>query len=295
MNDKEKIGLLLLVLVGILAAAGLYMISHDISLLSSSGMIASQERHLIIVSTLLMLIVVLPVYLMTFLIVWRYRESNTKAKYMPDWDHGRSIELTWWAIPGLIILILSVITWRSSHQLDPFRPITSSAKPITVQVVALQWKWLFIYPQQNVASVNYLKLPVATPISFEITADAPMNSLWIPKLGGQIYAMSGMSTKLHLIADTTGSYPGYSANVSGKGFSSMNFTADVGVDSDFRQWAAEQKLSSAGLDMARYQQLAKPSTSAVSYYSLTDKYLYDKVLDKYMAPQDQMMHTEHYQ
>ena len=132
----------------------------------------------------LSLIVVIPVYIMLFLFAWKYREGNTKAKYSPDWDHSALLETIWWTVPLLLITILSVVTWNSSHDLDPFRPLNSSVKPVKIQVVALQWKWLFIYPEQNIASVNYVEFPVNTPVDFEITADAPMNSFWIPQVGG---------------------------------------------------------------------------------------------------------------
>ena len=176
-----------------------------------------------IFAALLSLVVVIPVFAMTIYIVWRYRESNQKAKYSPDWDHNSKVETIWWLIPTLLIVVLSVVTWNSSHSLDPFKPIKSSVKPLRVQVIALQWKWLFIYPEQGVASTNILELPVDRPINFEVTADAPMNSFWIPQLGGQIYAMAGMSTQLHLMASEAGTYAGASANLSGKGFAKMKF------------------------------------------------------------------------
>jgi cytochrome o ubiquinol oxidase subunit II len=284
MSHKEKVALILFVFVGVLAAAGLFVSSNDLSVLNPSGQVGARESHLIIITILLMLVVVIPVYILTFYIVWKYREDNTKAEYKPDWDHDRRLESAWWAIPGVIILILSVITWNSSHQLDPFKPLSSSLKPVNIQAIALQWKWLFIYPDQGVASLNFLQLPVATPVNFKITADAPMNSLWIPKLGGQIYAMSGMSTNLHLQADAPGDYYGSSANISGAGFANMNFIARAGSASDFEQWLSQLKQSPQSLSQASYNKLAKPGTASVNYYALADKNLYEQVVNKYLGP-----------
>src|SRR5688572_21939694 len=175
------------------------VLGANVAVLEPAGSIAERQRGLIIFASLLSLIVVVPVFALTFYIAWKYRASNKKAKYTPDWDHHTGIEALWWAIPLALITILSVITYKTSHELDPFRPIASDKKPLTVQVVALQWKWLFIYPEQNIASVNFVQFPEDRPVNFQITSDAPMNSFWIPQLGGQMYAMSGMNTKLHLI------------------------------------------------------------------------------------------------
>jgi cytochrome o ubiquinol oxidase subunit 2 len=257
----------------------------NIAVLNPKGTIATQQRDLIVTSTILMLIVVLPVYLLTFAIVWKYREDNKKSKYNPDWDHQTFLELAWWAIPGIIISILAVITWHSSHVLDPFRPIASSKKPLTIQVVALQWKWLFIYPQQNIASVNYVKFPEQTPVNFEITSDAPMNSFWIPQLAGQVYAMSGMSTNLHLMADGQGTYHGVSANISGKGFAGMKFNAESASQGNFDQWVQSTKQSGKNLSSIEYNELSKPSeNNPVSTYSSTDQNLYVSVVRKFMGP-----------
>jgi len=188
-----------------------------------------------------------------------------------------------------IILILAVLTWNSSHDLDPFKPIVSDKPPITIQVVALQWKWLFIYPQQNIASVNIIQFPNQTPINFEVTADAPMNSFWIPQLGGQIYAMPGMSTQLHLMADTEGTYRGSSANISGKGFAGMNFSAKSTSQADFDQWVALVHQTRNNLSLAKYNNLAKPSqNNPLSYYSSSQSGLYDRVVMKYMMPASQL-------
>ncbi len=274
----------LLVLAAILLGWSL-LHGHTIAILNPQGIIARKEFSLLIVATLLMLIVVIPVFVLTFVIAWRYRASNTKAKYTPDWDHNHALEALWWGIPCALIIALSIITWRSSHELDPYKALASTTKPITIQVVALQWKWLFIYPEQQIASVNLVEFPAGTPVNFEITADAPMNSFWIPQLGGQIYAMPGMNTSLHLMADTPGSYAGSSVNISGKGFAGMKFTAKSTTEADFNQWVKAAGHTRRPLSLTTYDQLAKPSeNNPAATYALTDPNLYNDVIMKYMMP-----------
>jgi len=284
-KEKNKlIGIALTLLVA-LGGAAWYGLHHTLTVLSTKGQVGDRERHLIIIATLLMLIVVIPVYFLTFFIAWKYRSSNKQARYEPDQDGNRALEITWWAIPGIIILILSVITWNSSHSLDPFRSLSSQGKPLKVQVIALPWKWLFIYPDQNVASVNFLQIPTDRDIDFSITSDAPMNSFWIPQLGGQIYAMAGMDTHLHLAANTPGDYQGVSANISGKGFAGMHFIARAGSQADFNSWVGDKRAESKPLDQPTYDQLAEPSENdPVSFYNSVEPSLYDKVLLKYTVP-----------
>ncbi len=248
------------------------------------GTIADQQRSLMIIATLLMLIVVIPVFVLTFWIAWRYRATNKHAQHSPDWDHNNKLEAIWWGLPCVIIAILAVITWTSSHSLDPYRPLETSKEPVKIQVVALEWKWLFIYPQEKIATVNYVQFPENTPVNFEITADAPMNSFWIPSLGGQIYAMSGMTTKLHLLADKVGSYNGSSANLSGKGFSGMKFVAESVTDTDYMNWVQDVKHKSGQLDSAAYEKLARPTENVPrGSYNLTQSDLYDTIINKYMG------------
>lgn len=259
-----------------------------VAVLDPKGSIAQSQFDLIIFTTILSLVVIIPVFVMTFYIVWKYRAGNKKAAYNPDWDHSRTAEIIWWGVPLALITVLAVITWITSHSLDPYRPLESAQKPITIQVIALDWKWLFIYPEQDIASVNYIQIPEDTPINFELTADAPMNSFWIPQLGGQVYAMAGMKTKLHLLASEPGEYRGSSANISGEGFAGMKFTAKATSETDFEAWIQSVKASSAILDRASYDDLAKPSRdNPVIYYSSHDRQLYDTVMMKYMMPQHQ--------
>lgn len=295
MNKKYKFALLILLIAGVAVGAALFWQHNNIAVLRPEGMIADKERRLMIITTLLGLLVVIPVFILTFTIAWKYRASNTSAKHTPDWDHDTKLEFAWWAIPSVIILVLAIVTWRGTHELDPFKPLNSNTKPVTIQVIALQWKWLFIYPQQNIATVNYFQFPVDTPINFEITSDAPMNSFWIPQLGGQIYAMSGMSTRLHLIANQTGDYNGSSANISGKGFAGMKFIARSSTNSDFEQWVQSASQTLERLGIYEYNQLAKPSeNNQQAYYALnSEEDLYNQVMMKYMSPENSMEGMQH--
>lgn len=293
MSRKNKLGLTTL-LMGVLVVIAIRFLAHShVDVLSPAGVIGQKERHLMIITTLLGLIVVIPVFILTGWIAWTYREGNKRpTKYSPNWDHSFKLEFIWWALPLAIITLLAVITWKSSHQLDPSRPLSSNQKPIDVQVVALQWKWLFIYPQQNIASVNLVQFPVNTPIDFQITSDAPMNSFWIPKLGGQIYAMSGMSTHLHLMADQAGEFGGSSANISGRGFAGMHFTAKAASQSDFEQWVNKVKKTPTQLTADKYNQLSQPSENQpVSVFNSAMPNLFDAVMLKYMEPNYQIGKT----
>lgn len=278
-----EFGLLLRYLVG----------DHPVEILAPAGTIAEQQKSLIRFAALLGLVVILPVFALTFFITWRFRDGNVKAKYRPEWGGSRKLEAIWWGIPCAIILVLAVVTWQSSHKLDPYRPISSDTKPMTVQVVALEWKWLFIYPEQNIATVNYLQIPEDTPINFEITSDAPMNSFWIPQLGGQVYAMAGMTTQLHLMADQPGIYNGSSANISGRGFAGMKFKVVSSTKDDFNSWVKSAWESPDKLTIDEYKKLAQPSeNNQPKMYSGRDENLYGTVIEKYMGPMEGMTHAE---
>lgn len=282
------------IIVAILVVTGVIFLFHgtNVDVLNPKGIIAEQQRNLIVFTVLLSLVVVVPVFTLLAVISWKYRASNTKAKYKPDWDHNVWLEALWWGIPCAIILVLSFVTWQSSHDLDPFKPLNSSVKPIKVQVVALQWKWLFIYPDYNIASVNELRFPSKTPVNFTITADAPMNSFWIPSLGGQVYAMSGMSTELHLMANDDGTYSGSSANISGQGFADMNFKAISTSQTKFETWAKQVQVSDNRLDQAAYDELAKPgAVKNPGFYALSKSDLYDSIVIKYMSPSSNKSQT----
>ncbi len=287
MSKKYKLIMTTLISIIVIELVFLLVISmqgSSFELLDPKGIIAFEQRNLLIFATLLSLVIVIPVFALTFFIVWKYRASNVKAKYSPDWDHSNKIEAVWWGVPIVLIIILGVVTWNSSHALDPRKALVSDKKPVTVQVVALQWKWLFIYPQYNVASVNYLQFPEDTPVNFEITADAPMNSFWIPQLGGQIYAMNGMKTKLHLMASESGDYRGSSANFSGAGFAGMKFIARASSQADFDSWIQSLKRSPNTLNMTSYAKLAEPSKDNPPATYVSQSGLFGMIMMKYMEP-----------
>lgn len=265
--------------------------NQSFPLLQTRGEVATRQRDLLLFATFLAVIVLLPVYAMLFSFAWRYRAGH-KLAYRPNWDSDKRVEAVWWGIPIVIILVLGTVTWVTSHSLDPFKPLASTQKPLHIQVIALQWKWLFVYPDEHIASVNEVAFPANQPVEFEITSDAPMNSFWIPQLGGQIYAMSGMSTKLNLKADVAGDYRGMSSNVSGKGFADMTFTAKALSVGDYSKWLQHIQKHATGVEhlaMDEYEQLAKPATSKVQYFHVHDTALYDNVVAKYMH---QMQPTE---
>ncbi len=249
-------------------------------LLHPAGAVAKQQGHLIVVSTLLMLIVIIPVMALTVLFAWRYRKSNTRATYTPDWDHSTQLELVIWAVPLLIIIALGAVTWISTHTLDPYRPLGKNAvKPLTVEVVALDWKWLFIYPEQGIAVVNDLAAPVDVPIHFKITASSVMNSFFVPALAGQIYAMPGMQTELHAVINRAGDFDGFSANYSGAGFSDMRFKFHGMTEARFNDWVREARASGRTLDRESYLELERPSQNVpVRRYANVSDGLYDGIV-----------------
>ncbi len=292
MSKIYKIALAILLFLILASLSTWFLIQQNIPVLDPKGLIGLKEKNLLIIATLLMLIVVIPVFIMTFYFAWKYREGNKKSTYAPDWDFNLLAEIIWWGIPCLIIIALAYITWKSSYELDPFKSIDTDKKPITIQVVALPWKWLFIYPEQHIASLNYIQIPEKTPIKFEISADAPMNSFWIPQLGGQVFAMPGMKTKLHLIAHEVGSYMGCSANLSGQGFSGMNFVVKSSSKEDFSRWTQSTQQSNKLLNLDQYLQIAKPSENdPVALFALKKEDLFDWIIMKYMMPMTDMCET----
>lgn len=286
MKKTFKIALIILLILAACAVTVLYISKHNIPVLDPKGMIGEKESDLIITASLLMLIVVIPVFILTLVFAWIYREGNVKAKHHPDWEHNYIAEYCWWGVPVFIIAVLAVITWKSSHELNPSKPIEIGKKPLVIQAVALEWKWLFLYPEQGIATINFVQFPEKTPIHFEITSDAPMNSFWIPQLGGQIYAMPAMRSTLYLIANEPGNFRGCSANISGTGFAGMKFTAKASVEEEFDQWVQSVKQSPKHLNLEEYEQLLEPSEYApVAYYVLAQHDLFDQILMKYMHPQ----------
>jgi cytochrome o ubiquinol oxidase subunit 2 len=279
----RRIRIVLIIAAGLAVLGGiLYLASQaTVAVLDPAGTIARQQRDLILYATALSLIVIVPVFVMTAVIAWRYRASNHRATYQPEFAGSRWAETVWWLIPSLLIGILAVVAWRTSHSLDPTVAIASSKDTVHIQAVALNWKWLFIYPEQGIATVNHVELPVGRPVRFDITSDGPMNSFWIPQLGGQIYAMAGMSTQLNLMADKAGSFRGSSANISGTGFADMGFTAKAVDESSYQTWLNDTDASTASLTSSAFAALAKPGTSRVRHFGSVEPRLYDAIVHKY--------------
>lgn len=263
-------------------------------LLHPSGDIALQQRNLIIVSTILMLLIIVPVICLTLFFARHYRQSNKEAAYDPEWHHSTKLELVIWSAPLVIIIALGSITWITTHTLDPYRPLSridattpipADTKPLRVQAVALDWKWLFLYPDLGIATVNELAAPVNTPIRFEVTSTTVMNSFFVPALAGQIYAMPAMNTQLHAVINQPGSYEGFSANYSGAGFSDMKFSFKGMSKSDFDSWVASIKAGGGDLTGPLFQQLEKPSArEPVHTYSTFTAGLYDKIVNLCVDP-----------
>jgi cytochrome o ubiquinol oxidase subunit 2 len=265
-----------------MASSALLLSGCNLIVFNPKGQVAMDERNLIILATGLMLIVVIPVIVMMFLFAYRYRATNKTAPYKPRWASSHKIEAVVWGVPLIIVIILGVVTWITTHALDPYRPLDSEVPPVNVQVVATDWKWLFIYPDLGIATVNELALPVHTPVSFTITSDAAMTSFFIPALGGQIYAMAGMQTRLHLIANETGEFRGIAANYNGPGFSDMHFSTLSTTAAEFDAWVAKVRSAPQALDRQRYDELAKPTIAhRITYYSRVDQGLFMSIVDKY--------------
>lgn len=248
------------------------------------GLIAQKQLDVIKWQYLLMLIVVVPTF--TFLLLMLWKQSRKKHDdYDPERTFGWGKELLLWLFPLSVVIVMTIITWESTHRLDPYKPI-SDKKPLVIQVVALDWKWLFIYPEQGIATVNYIEIPEKYPIHFQLAADgSPMNSFWIPQLSGQIYAMSGMVTQLHIMADKKGIYSGKAAEINGRGYAGMRFKVQSTSDEDFSKWVAKVKESPFSLDKRAYEDLLVPSeNNPVKLYSNVDADLFHNIVMKYMAP-----------
>ncbi|MGJ4909972.1 ubiquinol oxidase subunit II [Bradyrhizobium oligotrophicum] len=273
---------------------GLALGGCNLVVLAPSGDVAAQQRDLVIIATVLMLLIVIPVMAATAMIAWRYRQSNKAATYTPDWDHSTQLELLIWAAPLLIIICLGAVTWMGTHLLDPYRTlgrisaeraVTPQDKPLEVDVVALDWKWLFIYPEYGIASLNELAAPVNRPLDFRITSSSVMNSFYIPALAGQIYAMPGMQSRLHAVINKPGVYRGFSANYSGSGFSGMRFAFRGLSDADFAGWVDKAKASGQELNKQDYLALERPSANEpVRHYASVDSDLFRAILNMCVEP-----------
>jgi cytochrome o ubiquinol oxidase subunit 2 len=252
-----------LLAVVLISAAALGGCSEGV--LDPKGPIASAERLILFNATGIMLAIVIPTMLATLAVAFWFRSSNKRATYLPEFNYSGRLEMLVWSIPIMTVLLVGGVAWIGSYDLDPPKPIASTVKPVKVQVVSLDWKWLFIYPDQGIASVNRLTVPAGAPISFELTSSGVMNSFFVPQLGGQIYTMAGMVTRLHLQADDTGTYRGMSANYSGAGFSDMYFNVDAVPAERFAQWVASTRTTGPVLDAETYSSLAKPSQAVAPF------------------------------
>ena len=268
--------------------------------LNPAGDVAAQQGQLVVTATLLMLIIIVPVIFLICLFAWKYRHTNTEAEYDPDWHHSTTLELVIWTVPLLIIIALGAVTWIGTHKLDPYRPLdrvdasrplAPNVKPLEVQVVAMDWKWLFFYPEQGIATVNELAAPVDRPILFKLTSTSTMNSFYVPDLAGMIYAMPGMQTELNAIINKEGVYHGLASHYSGAGFSGMTFKFRGLNDGDFNQWVAQAKAAGKPLSRTAYQALSKPSErNPVEYFASVEEGLYDKVLNRCVEDGKMCMH-----
>jgi cytochrome o ubiquinol oxidase subunit 2 len=254
----------------------------EIVVLDPKGPIGNDERFVILAAMALMLIVVIPVVVMVFLFPRKYRASATKATYMPKWSRSGKIELIVWLVPAVIIIILGSLVWRATFRLDPYKPIDPGVKPINIEAVSLDWKWLFIYPDQNIATVNQLVFPANVPVSFRLTSGTVMTSFFIPQLGSQIYAMAGMQTRLHLMADKPGIYRGQNQQFSGRGYADMTFKAIATSREEFDAWVKKVRQSAEKLNLDRYGELEKPSLDCpVAHFSSVTTDLFNHIIRQY--------------
>ena len=268
------------------AAFAIFLVlkSDKALLIHPKGVIAHQELKLMVKQIALMLIVIVPTFIVLYVVAWKYRAQKGRAQQ--EGTQGGWTQFLFWLIPSSVIAVMAFVTWEETHALDPFKPLKSDVKPLKIQVVALDWKWLFIYPEQGIAALNYVQFPENTPIHLELTADgSPMNSFWLPQLSGQIDAMSGMVTSLHLMGDTPGTYTGRAAEINGDGYASMTFIAQVDSQAAFEKWLGQVKQSPLQLTDASYAELLKPSLNdPISLYSSVEKEMLNKIVMKYMHP-----------
>jgi len=273
----------ILVLLGLIFGGWLLLKDATIPVLNPSGEVSQAQRDLFVFTALLSLIVVVPVYVLLVFFAVKYRESNKKAKYKPNWAENRWLERLWWGIPIVLIAVLGVVTYQTVHILDPYKPL-SNEDPVEVQVVALRWKWLFLYPEQGMATLNHLPIPVDRPVHFTLTADAPMSSFWIPALGSQIYTMNGMSSELNLRATKLGTFTGYNTNINGRGYSNMTFKTTVMPKSEYTDAVRQAAVSRNLMDRSMYRSLEEPEIVRDEItYRLVDTNLFQTITQKYMG------------
>ncbi|HTE57825.1 MAG TPA: COX aromatic rich motif-containing protein [Verrucomicrobiae bacterium] len=298
-TQGKPLWLALFGLVGLCVLVAVLLRGNDVILFNPKGLIATEQHRLMVTSTLIMLGFAVPVLFFLYFFAWKYRETNQKSAHNPAASRGKLPVLAFWAMPTAIMLILASIMVPATFKLEPQDSIQTEKEPLTVQVVAMRWKWLFIYPEQNIATVNYVQIPVDTPVKFELTADeTPMSSFWIPHLGGQLYAMTEHVNQLNLLPDTLGDYEGSAAEINGAGFAGMRFNTRVSTQEDFDAWVYAKKLSAHELSTQEYAKLLKPTENhPAEFYSSADPKIYSTILSKYAGshqhPTKQGEHTEH--
>ena len=257
---------------------------NKLIVLNSKGPIGQEQTTLIYMSIGAMLIVIVPVFVMTYLFVKRYRASNNNPDYQPNWVHSTKIELVIWLVPLIIVAFLSYLVWVKTYELDPYKPIASDNKPLNIQVISMDWNWLFIYPDYNIAMVNELVIPEKVPLSFRLTSATVMTSFFIPQLGSQMYAMAGMQTKLHLMADETGTFEGHNIEFSGEGYDTMHFKVVAKTMQDFDEWVNQAKKNNKQLDLATYAKLNQPIADyPITIFAPVEPGLFDHVMKSFMG------------
>jgi cytochrome o ubiquinol oxidase subunit II len=255
------------------------------NILDPQGPIGAAQKTILIDSVGIMLAIVLPTIAAIFAFAFWFRQSNPRATYLPDWAHSGRIELVVWSIPTLTVILLGGVAWIGAHELDPAKPVEGTGQSLTIQVVSLDWKWLFIYPDQRIASVNTLTVPVGAPLNFQLTSASVMNAFFIPQFGSMIYTMNGMTTRLELRADEVGTYGGLSAHFSGDGFPDMLFDVHVVPQNEFSDWATRSAYSDHVLNADSYQELAKQSVPQdKTVYRLEDPELFQAIATRRIAP-----------
>ncbi|HXH27340.1 MAG TPA: COX aromatic rich motif-containing protein [Candidatus Acidoferrum sp.] len=291
LNKIPVFKLLIPVYVGLAIVFGALIVNGKMQLFYSAGYIADIQSQVLWGALFFAVIVGGLLVASFFFVVFRFKEG-AKRTYTPDWTAGKWLHLLAWGVPLLAVAAISVMIWNTSHMIDPYQAISSSKKPVTIQVVAERWKWLFLYPNDGIATVNTMEIPVGVPINLQLTADAPMNSFWVPSLAGQVYAMTGMVTQLHLEADKPGSYPGSSAEISGDGFAGMEFTVKAISASDYSTWKANARMRRLRMDSAVYATFAMPSSyNSPTTYKLTNPNLFNEIVMKFMTPTDNSLKT----
>jgi cytochrome o ubiquinol oxidase subunit 2 len=263
----------------------LVLASCQPAVLDPQGPIGAAEKTILIDSLAIMLAIVVPTIAATLACAWWYRSANTRARYLPEWAYSGQLEFIVWAIPLLTIMLLGGVAWVGSHDLDPAKPLASNDEPLNVQVVSLDWKWLFIYPDQHVASVNHLVIPAGVPVHFDLTSASVMNAFFIPQLGSMIYTMNGMRTQLNLHADAPGMFPGLSSHYSGDGFSDMHFDVEAVPPDRFAAWINATRNSGTTLTAQSYAELARQSTNVAPFtFSDVEPGLFDKIVTQALPP-----------